>query len=307
MRRQAPIASAFTLVELLAVIAILVMLISLLIPTLTGARGLAERARCLENFRQLGQALQGFAAGHEGRGPGRAWVFKDANDPLKWIPYAAWIDYGKGGGTSLKGALEGEYFQTKPGATPMIASYLPYQPSDRVTRKKQLACPSARYSPANYGVFETICNKAIMQDPFNLDPCNPSVGPYQLEGQYGVRVVPPPQVPNRPGINWTVYTLGPRLAQFPNPADQFALWEGEDPGYDEPDFGHETTMNNAPALPPDYAVGDMGLTGKAWVGNGGVYAFRHFGLTGAFLFLDGHAEALNPRERIMDPVRFKYR
>jgi prepilin-type processing-associated H-X9-DG protein len=309
MRRCRSNCGAFTLVELLAVITIIVLLIAMLVPALTGARELARRVVCQDHYRQLGAALLGFAADHKERGPGRAWVFLDQKNPANWIPFSAWMDYQHGGGASLKSMLENEYFQTKPGAIPQIPWGLPGTASDMVERKQQLACPSARVSALTYGVPETMVNKSIMGGPSDPQQDKAS-GLYQLEGPYGVRVDPPPPVPNVPGWNWTVYTLGPRLADFPNPASQFALWECERPGYDEVDLWHDTHLeDNTPGQPPGYGVADIGVNGglNPWDGAGGTFAFRHYNLSGIFLYFDGHVEPLTPNDRIMAYDRYQFK
>jgi prepilin-type N-terminal cleavage/methylation domain-containing protein/prepilin-type processing-associated H-X9-DG protein len=57
--------SAFTLVELLVVIAVLALLASLLLPALRGAKVSAQRAKCVSNLRQLGIAAQLYWLDHD--------------------------------------------------------------------------------------------------------------------------------------------------------------------------------------------------------------------------------------------------
>ena len=60
---------AFTLVELLVVIAIIALLLALLLPALQRAREAANRTQCAANLRNLGNAAHNFAALKKGRFP----------------------------------------------------------------------------------------------------------------------------------------------------------------------------------------------------------------------------------------------
>ena len=61
---------AFTLIELLAVIAIVALLAGLLLPTLSRAKAKANVARCQSNLRQIDLALGMYAADHACHPPG---------------------------------------------------------------------------------------------------------------------------------------------------------------------------------------------------------------------------------------------
>jgi len=63
--------AAFTLLELLCVIAIISILAALLLPALVRVRDQARRIQCVNQLHQTGLAFQGFAHDHNGRFPMR--------------------------------------------------------------------------------------------------------------------------------------------------------------------------------------------------------------------------------------------
>ena len=76
--------SAFTLVELLVVIAVVTMLIALLLPAIKDAKESARRVQCLSNQRQIALAIFAYANDQKGIAPpiGPPWTYA-----WTWIPY----------------------------------------------------------------------------------------------------------------------------------------------------------------------------------------------------------------------------
>src|SRR5947209_8045195 len=68
-RRSRDSRPAFTLVELLVVLGIIVVLLGLLMPVLKSARSAGRRAACLSNERQIGAAIVAYALDYDGTIP----------------------------------------------------------------------------------------------------------------------------------------------------------------------------------------------------------------------------------------------
>ena len=89
--------NAFTLVELLAVLAIIALLVALLLPAVQQAREAARRSNCTNNLRQLGAAVAGFEQSR-GEYPGynnlRATLENGTRIPTGWVfPLLPYLDH----------------------------------------------------------------------------------------------------------------------------------------------------------------------------------------------------------------------
>lgn len=95
--------SAFTLVELLAVITIIALLIALLLPAVKRARDNVKVVICMNNLRQISIALQSYA--HENKRMGPAYIKADSPSP-SWSNEVNWtqILYG---GKDIDGTMPG--------------------------------------------------------------------------------------------------------------------------------------------------------------------------------------------------------
>ncbi|HUT59825.1 MAG TPA: prepilin-type N-terminal cleavage/methylation domain-containing protein [Phycisphaerae bacterium] len=266
--------TAFTLVELLVVIAVLVLLLTLLTPFMGRARQIAFRAVCASNIQNIGAAGMTFAAQHSGRGPGHAIRGRPGIDP-PWHgdSSVAWCDI-------LNVECYGDSRIQRMGYTP---------------RKNRLYCPNMKYWGSLYprGYY------------WNRDATGgPTWGGNPVEGPYGLDIDPAPLRNMYARFIYgslNGYALGVRMFLFRSPSTQYLLLEAE-AGNDV--FG---------AMTGTIQMGNPSWVGKP-SGGGYGFAYRHVlpmdtdlyraQATGNFLFVDGHVEIHTPLETINTLDRF---
>ena len=120
---------AFTLVEMLLIVAIISLLISILLQAISKARGIAEEAQCKTQLRQIGDALLRFALDHQHALPGssiggwqgteswqKCWIGKEGRVPGLFEPAqeGPLVKYLGGGGEGTRAFFRCPSLRTTP-------------------------------------------------------------------------------------------------------------------------------------------------------------------------------------------------
>ena len=145
--------NAFTLVEMLVVIAIIGILIALLLPAIQAAREAARRAVCSSNIKQIGLANHNFESGHK-RFPSSHHVGPSSTSESGWSVQAQILPFLEQGQLYEHIDFDQSYSSvTTQDGTPISAVRIPIYtcPSETNTElRDKNGVPT--YAPLNYGV-----------------------------------------------------------------------------------------------------------------------------------------------------------
>ena len=132
----------FTLIELLIVIAVIALLLSILVPSLSKARSIAYRLRCASNLKQIDLAVRLYLGGNDDFYP------CDVCDPL---PNGFWLWMGRGWRSFVEPYIGGNIDANNPSA---------------------LFCPQDKNAKNNYESTSYAYSMAFYHSPEQIDDMN---------------------------------------------------------------------------------------------------------------------------------------
>lgn len=137
--------SAFTLVELLVVVAVVAVLIGVLLPALAGARRAGHAAVCLSNLRQAFTTCAYYAHDHNGHGPA-------IGVPYASLPnWAMVVQTEARGGAGRAGTSPGEVFHE---ASVLVCPACQAQTGERMTRTYAMNATGLSGLPGDGGDYD---------------------------------------------------------------------------------------------------------------------------------------------------------
>jgi prepilin-type N-terminal cleavage/methylation domain-containing protein len=285
MNRRARSRGGFTLIELLVVVAIIALLLTMLMPFLAKARGVARRAVCMQYQRTVGNAILGFAASHNGRVPGSAYYLNDTSVSWQYILQREWF------------AQSNTTFYVQMASTPQVS-------------KNVILCPDWRFWVRSDG-GSSYCRRIMQFSGDAGGDASTWTGWSTVPPGRPALAVPTQYVrylyPDRSGKQITWYVLGGAIDRFKRPGVAFMLIETE--------YGNDTFHN---VIDPEPLYGASQVPGYATASGDGGLAFRHTlppdtslyqsQATGIFVYMDGHVSVQNAiRSEIIDPAHWQIR
>jgi len=142
--------SAFTLIELLIVIAVISLLVSIMLPSLSNAKRSAQRTVCASNLRQINLSMNYYLEDHER-------TYPCAQDPVSTAPFY-WLWMGRGWRGFLEPYIEVGINQDNPSIL--------FCPGDPATKEKYEATSFA-YSMSFYHTPEQIDSMSEPKDTYS--------------------------------------------------------------------------------------------------------------------------------------------
>jgi prepilin-type N-terminal cleavage/methylation domain-containing protein/prepilin-type processing-associated H-X9-DG protein len=237
MRNGSTPRDGFTLIELLAVISILALLVTMLLPALNKAREIARRSLCSSNLRLTGQSTQMFAAENEQRGPNEARYIRSSD--------------GYDTNTGWQGI-----FNAHEKATRFTFGFT-------TPIKNKVYCPSIR----PMGALNTYARAYLFNRQVSGGPDWDSGG-FPPWGVWGKNVDISRYAASFLPINIYAYYLGTELTRFRSHNKTIVVWEGE--------AATDVTSARWPYDPPSASYG-TDSTRPPWAAEGGIFAYRHLG------------------------------
>ena len=283
----------FTLVELLVVVAIIGILVSLLLPAVQKVREAANRAKCANNLKQIGLALQNYASDQGTLPPGGVHTGTSNNPPEDFMNWAvALLPYLEQG--PLSQSYDPSLYNADPGHGAVLQTFLPVMicPSDVNTH--ELVVPSQQgpafpTAPGSYkgvsGSHWTFENGYWDYPPSANDAKNhpETRGPLTMVGIGGHQPVRFAQITD--GLSATVI-VGEYHTRTNSPSKAF--WASTHSFHS---LG--ATLPYPFARIPDYDA-CMAADEAYWPPCYRAFAALHAGGMTNFVFCDGHVTALAP-------------